>query len=156
MPLLIPGDSVCLGMEWFLPEYGCFPHRDLKCSFKTCWPVTVTELLKRLWGHGGPVPLTTGRCSTDCRRGQGNTQTALPWPFSCCIPCIPIQPNNHEAFPALACLSLEHFYSVSLHGHQCHQTLQAMWSSLSFTISGTVFCSLASIQAQQRHCLIVS
>lgn len=35
MPLLIPGKSVCLGMEWSLPEHGCFPHRDLKYSFKT-------------------------------------------------------------------------------------------------------------------------
>lgn len=35
MSLLIPGKSVCLGMEWSLPEHGCFPHRDLKCPFKT-------------------------------------------------------------------------------------------------------------------------
>lgn len=54
-------------------------------------PVTVTGLLKRLWGHCGGGPLTTERCSTDSRGGQGNTQTALHWPFSCCIPRVPVQ-----------------------------------------------------------------
>lgn len=113
MSLLIPGKSVCLGMEWFLPEHGCFPHRDLKCSFKTS---SLSLSLGFSRGREDMVVLSHSLQEGAARTVEEAkaTHRLLDTGLSCCVPRVPVQPNNHTTFPALACLSLEHTFILSL------------------------------------------
>lgn len=154
MPLLIPGNSVCLGVEWSLPEQGCFPHKDLKCSYQTS---SLSLSLGFSRGHEDMVVLShslqQGAAQT-AEEAKATHRLLYAGSSRAASHVSRFRPTITQPFLHWLVCHLNTFI-LSLHGHQCHQTLQAVWGSLSFTISGTAFRSLASIQAQQRHSLIV-
>lgn len=112
MPLLILGDSVCLGMEWSFPEHGCFPHRDLKCSSRpaACHCHWASQETMRTWWS----------CPTHYRKGQHRQQRRPRRHTDCATLALlvphPMCPRSAQQSCNLSCTGLfviEHTFILS-------------------------------------------